>query len=74
MWIKWFYKGKDGEYEYQVKCFDERSEFGIDGGRISKLWISLNGKTVCNYDRGWAVMPMTQETKELYVRLLEQYN
>lgn len=33
-------KGKNGEYEWQVKHFDEDSEFSIDGGRILKLWIS----------------------------------
>ena len=40
-----------------MKQFDEGSEFGIDGGRISKLMLKRNGKIECNYDRGWDVKP-----------------
>lgn len=44
-----------GSYTVQALVFDEPSEdYGIDGGRISKLWISNDntGKCVYNYDRG----------------------
>lgn len=53
----------DGQpYRYQALLFDEGSPFGIDGGRVSKLWIAaLEGspadgahrsRPVYNYDRG----------------------
>ena len=44
-------------YRYWVKHFDEGSQFGIDGGRISKLMIKRGGEIVCNYDRGWDIKP-----------------
>ncbi len=42
---------------YWVKAYDEGSEFGIDGGRISKLRIEIDGRAVVNYDRGWDIEP-----------------
>lgn len=38
------YEGK--RYKYYVKAYEEGSEFGIDGGRISKLDILHDGKSV----------------------------
>ena len=35
----------------------EGSIHGIDGGRISKLWMSRDGRTVVSYDRGWDIRP-----------------
>ena len=70
MWTK----GKINGYEYEVKHFDEGSEFGINGGRISKLAIrDLKGRWVVNYDRGWDQRP-TKETQPIYEKLLEMYN
>ncbi len=39
-----------------AKVYDEPSQFGIEGGRVSKLWIKndLTGIEV-NYDRGWDI-------------------
>lgn len=42
---------------YWVKAYETGSEFGIDGGKISKLTIKIDGKTVANYDRGWDIEP-----------------
>ena len=42
---------------YWAKVYDEGSEYGIDGGRISKLQIRIDGVTVVNYDRGWDIKP-----------------
>ena len=46
---------------YQVKVYDEGSEFGIGGGRISKLWLGIDGQRVANYDRGWDLEPTCEE-------------
>ena len=51
-------KGK--VYKYQVKVYEVGSEFGIDGGKISKAWISLDGKAVVNYDRGCIVARLSR--------------
>ena len=42
-------------YEFNIKHFDERSEFGIGHGRISKLWLRRMGEArpELNFDRGW---------------------
>lgn len=47
--------GKCGDYKFEAKLFDDGSVFGIKNGRVSKLSISLNGKTVVNFDRGWDI-------------------
>lgn len=44
-------------YGYWMKQYDEGSEYGIDGGRISKLTIKRDSEIVCNFDRGWDVKP-----------------
>lgn len=64
-----------GKYKYWVKHFEEGSEFGIDGGRISKLTIRKVGESrdLCNYDRGWDVEP-ADEVKAVYAIILGKYN
>lgn len=61
-------KGKD--YKITFKQFEEGSEFGINGGRISKLTISLGKEKVANYDRGWDIEPTDEDTKEVLELLL----
>ena len=53
-------------FHYWFKQYDEGSEFGIDGGRISKLMLKRNGEIVCNYDRGWDVQPVDEDTQFAY--------
>lgn len=67
-------KEKYTKCHYWVKHFEEGSEFGINGGRISKLQIKINGKTTCNYDRGWDIEPEDEPTRLAYMILLENYN
>jgi hypothetical protein len=64
-----------GKYKYWVKHFEEGSEFGIGGGRISKLTIRKVGESrdLCNYDRGWDVEP-ADEVKAVYAIILGKYN
>ena len=61
---------------YWVKAYDEGSEYGINGGRISKLTIKIDGETVVNYDRGWDIKP--DETDKLvmiaYSICMQEYN
>ena len=62
--------------KYQVKAYDEGSEYGINGGRISKLWIKMDGKVITNYDRGWDIKPNENNQAEqiAYCIVLENYN
>ena len=61
-------------YRYWVKHFDEGSQFGIDGGRISKLMIKRSGEIVCNYDRGWDIKPVDEDTEFALDILMKDYN
>ena len=61
-------------YRYWVKHFDEGSQFGIDGGRISKLMIKRSGEIVCNYDRGWDIKPVDEDTEFALAILMKDYN
>lgn len=70
---------KDGSSKiahYWVEAFEEGSEWGINGGKISKLSIKLDGKWVVNYDRGWDIEPdeNDQNVMVAYYICLESYN
>ena len=60
---------------YWIKVYDKPSaKYGINGGRISKLMIKIDGETVCNYDRGWDIEPTCKEAEMALCILLENYN
>ena len=61
-------------YEFQVKHYEEASKYGIDGGRISKLWIAKDGVEQASYERGWNKQPETAEVKKVYKELIKRYN
>lgn len=63
MWINGTTKIGETEFTYQAKQYDLGSEFGINGGRISKLEIRRGGRTVAHYDRGWDIRPADKETE-----------
>lgn len=69
MWHEGSIKVYGSVFHYWMKQFDEGSEWGIDGGRISKLMLKRDGKIVANYDRGWDVRPSGPDT-ELAVQIL----
>ena len=50
-------------YHYWMKQYDEGSEYGIEGGRISKLTIKRGTEEVANYDRGWDIKPQDPEAQ-----------
>lgn len=77
---------KHGEYNgfsWCIKVFQEGSRFGINNGRISKLWIQRkqNKEEVANYDRGWDIKPFdddgnfySEDVKNVYEYLIKTYN
>lgn len=67
----------DGDFKAVIKYFSEPSEeYGIDGGKVSKLWIknTKTGEIVANYDRGWDVKIKSPQVKKFYEKILKQYN
>jgi hypothetical protein len=66
---------KDGGYKavrYWIKVYEEGSQFGINGGKISKLMLKLNGEVIANYDRGWDIEPATEEAKPCPLHFAER--
>lgn len=72
-------KGTVGDFLFEAKSFDNGSQFGIDGGRVSKLVIKRKDTlgsadyftgVVVNYDRSWDVKP-TKEFKAEYDAVME---
>ena len=61
-------------HRFWVKSFKTGSQFGIEGGRISKLLIKRDGEVVCNYDRGWDVNPKDLAAEQALAILMLDYN
>lgn len=49
-------------------------EYGINGGKISKLMLKANGEIICNYDRGWDIEPTCEAAELALAILLKSYN
>ena len=61
-------------FHYWMKVYEIGSEFGIDGGRISKLTMKRKDEYVVNYDRGWDIKPVDADTQRAYEILLQDNN
>lgn len=70
--------GADNKYtavHYWVKHYEESSEeFGLGGGKISKLTLKANSEIIANYDRGWDIEPTCKEAELALCILLNNYN
>lgn len=75
MWSKGTIEVNGIEFKYEVKRYVEPSEeYGINGGRISKLYVSNGGYTVISYDRGWDEMPVCDISERVFEILLKKFN
>ena len=61
-------------FHYWMKQYEEGSEYGINGGRISKLTIKRSGKEVYNYDRGEDIEPIDKNTETALEIILKRNN
>lgn len=61
-------------FEFQVKHYEKGSEFGINGGKISKLHISKDGNVYASYERGWSKKPTTRAAKAVFNELINRFN
>ena len=60
---------------YWVKHYEEPSEdYGIDGGRISKLMLKRNGEIAYSYDRGLDITPTDKATETALAIVMKEYN
>lgn len=74
MWHEGALKIYDSIFRYWMKVYDEPSQFGIDGGKISKLMLKRGNIIVCNYDRGWDIKPADPDTQLALELLLHSNN
>ena len=76
MWSEGIITVADVKVSYQVKHYNAGSEFGIDEGRISKLWMQIDGKYVVGYERGWDIQPDENNPVIMaaYKEILKKYN
>ena len=75
MWNKGSIEIENTICDYWVKHYEEPNEdYGIDGGRISKLMIKVNGQTTLNYDRGWDIEPEDEASQLAYGILIHEFN
>ena len=75
-----YYQDVVDGYEVRAKIFEKPSNFGIDGGCISKLLIHGNGEEL-NYDRGWVTLEPYSDAADysdnllaIYTDILNAYN
>ena len=61
-------------FHYWMKQYEECSEYGINGGRISKLTIKRSGREVYNYDRGEDIAPIDKNTETALTIILKSDN
>ena len=61
-------------FTYDAKYFDLPSEYGIEGGRISKLGIRKGREVVLNYDRGWVIEPETEGAQLALLAICQKLN
>ena len=74
MWKEGSIRVNGEVFHYWMKQYDKGSEWGIDGGRISKFMLKRDGKIVCNYDRGWDIEPADENTQLALELLLHNEN
>ena len=75
-----WYIGTIGGYPFQIKVACEDSEWGIDNGRIIKLFVSEKPtedhpvkKEVISYERGWDLYPEGNQELEDVIDALHEY-
>lgn len=62
--------GMVGGVMFNAKVYDEPSDYGINNGKVSKLWID----GMANYDRGWDKIPQTQKAFRRVKELVEYFD
>lgn len=61
-------------FHWWMKAYDAPSRFGIYGGKVSKMMLKRSNQIVMNYDRGWDIQPVDENTKLAMELLLHGEN
>lgn len=75
MWKEGTIRIEGQAFTYFAKVYGEPSEdYGIEGGRISKLEIRQGNIPVARYDRGWDIEPETETAQLAVAAILSSLN
>ena len=74
LWHEGSIRVRKSVFHFWYKQYPEGSEFGIEGGRISKLTLKRDGEIAANYDRGWDVEASDDDTRAALEILLDREN
>lgn len=61
-----WYVGRVGSYHFEALVFVESSQYGIDGGQVSKLYLwaagprNKRGESLAVYERAWEQEPTAE--------------
>ena len=80
LWHEGCFELNGSLFRWQAKVYPTGSQFGIDGGRISKLWVCQlppgevrYWKEVANYDRGWDRLPLAPDAKQAVDQVIKKF-
>lgn len=74
MWSEGTLLIENTSVKYWVKALDKKSEtYGIEGRKIIKMSLKVNGKWTLNYDRGWDIEPEDEASQLVYAFLMKKY-
>lgn len=74
-WTKGVVTVNGKPFVFEIKHFATGSEFGINNGCISKMYISSDSKVLVNYDRGWDIRPNGEPyLMAAYNAILDRFN
>ena len=64
------------KFYWEAKVCDLPSEYGIDNGRVSKLFVFKDGTStypVVAYDRGWDTKPKDDLVEKAYHYIMKRF-
>lgn len=74
MWAHGIITVNEKTMVYAIKHFDKASDYGINGGRISKIMIQQNDAVLYSYDRGEDLAPQNDDAREALEQLIARFN
>jgi len=71
-----WYVGRVEKLHFEALVFTEPSQYGIDGGQVSKLYVwagpkKKRGRALAAYERGWELEP-GEDVRQVVERLVEE--
>ena len=65
------------KYKFQAKVYGKGSVYGINEGRVSKLWVWRAEENIRNsfisYDRGWEYSPTNKTEEDILNAILKMF-